>query len=106
MPVYVDPLYGHGGSASFRWKYSCHMYADTEPELHAAALAIGLQRRWFQNHRADFPHYDLNAQRRAVAVSLDVAQEVTFQHLREYVQRRRIALGIVPAPSASSQSTL
>jgi hypothetical protein len=67
VSVYVDELRKHGGSASFRWEHSCHLYADSVEELHAFASAIGLKRQWFQD-KADFPHYDLTARRRRMAV--------------------------------------
>ena len=44
MSVYVDPVMAHGGSKTFRWERSCHMYADTLEELHAMARAIGMRR--------------------------------------------------------------
>jgi Protein of unknown function (DUF4031) len=67
MSVYVDPLLNHGGSDTFRWKFSCHMYADTLDELHAMADAIAMKRSWFQDDKR-LPHYDLNVSRRIAAV--------------------------------------
>ena len=65
MSVYVDPIreveYG-------RWKYACHMIADTVEELHTMAEAIGMRRDWFQPK--SFPHYDLLRFRREAAVRL------------------------------------
>jgi hypothetical protein len=68
LSVYVDPLFEHGGSPTFHWKRSCHMYADTLDELHTMAKRIGMQRAWFQN-KPKLPHYDLVPTRRAAAVS-------------------------------------
>lgn len=81
MPVYVDEVMRHGGSATFRWKDSCHMYADTLDELHAFAKSIGLKRAWFQDKRV--PHYDLNKSKHAKAIAKgatqhDRRQAVTF----------------------------
>lgn len=45
---------------------SCHMFADTLPELHEMAIVIGLKRAWFQKKSA--AHYDLTASRRKLAV--------------------------------------
>jgi len=67
MCVYVDRIANHGGSATFKWKRSCHMFADDIDELHRFALSIGMKREWFQDD-ARLPHYDLNERRRAVAV--------------------------------------
>ena len=73
MSVYVDPLFEHGGSRSFRWKKSCHMYADRIDELHAMALLIGMKRAWFQDH-PKLPHYDLVESRRKLAIALGVIE--------------------------------
>lgn len=72
MSVYVDELIGHGGSATFKWKESCHMFADTLEELHLMATKIGLKREWFQISKAGFPHYDLNANKRNQVLRYDV----------------------------------
>lgn len=45
----------------------CHMAADTNKELHAMAIAIGLKRDWFQD-KAGFPHYDLTPGKRLAAI--------------------------------------
>lgn len=79
MSVYVDPLFDHGGSETFRWKRSCHMYADTLEELHAMALKIGMKRAWFQDKRS-LPHYDLVPTRRVAAVRLRA-----IEHSREQI---------------------
>lgn len=66
MPVYVDTLINYGWSKGA----SCHMFADTEEELHAMADKIGLKRSWFQNKPDELcPHYDLVASKRKLAVS-------------------------------------
>jgi hypothetical protein len=89
MAVYVDPLLEHGGSKTFRWKHSCHMYADTHEELHAMAAAIGMKREWFQDE-GKLSHYDLVESRRKAAVRCGAiehsrAEMVTFM-------RRKCAL--------------
>ena len=66
-----------------RWRQSCHLfdYADgefvREWGLHEFAAAIGLKRSWFQG-RPFFPHYDLTATKRAVAVKAG-AKEVKLK---------------------------
>ncbi len=67
MSVYVDPLFSHSGSDTFKWKESCHMYADTLEELHSMALKIGMKLSWFQN-KESLQHYDLVASRRKLAI--------------------------------------
>lgn len=61
MSVYVDECI---------WPYGrmlmCHMLADTDEELHAMALKIGVNRKWHQNDR--YSHYDICKSKRAKAV--------------------------------------
>lgn len=61
MPVYVD------GLVKYRSGNWCHMWADSLPELHDMAMQIGLRPEWFQN-REGFPHYDLRAPKRLLAL--------------------------------------
>lgn len=74
-----------------RW---CHMTADTEDELHAFAVRLGLKRAWYQvggrkAYHWYLSHYDLVPSKRALAVKLG-AQEVS---LREMAERFRAELG-------------
>lgn len=96
MSVYVDPIMSHGGSATFRWTESCHMYADSIEELHSMADAIGMRRAWFQD-KPRFPHYDLVAARRIKAVHLG-AKEHTRQELVAFMQARRANIAPQPEP--------
>lgn len=97
MSVYVDLVTEHGGSKSFRWTHSCHMYADTLEELHAMALSIGMRRSWFQD-KEKLRHYDLVPARRKAAVALGA-----IEHAREQmVQFMRSRSGVV----AEMQTTL
>jgi hypothetical protein len=52
------------------------MFADTEEELHAMALAIGMKRAWFQvpKNKVSMVHYDLVASRRKRAVRLGAVE--------------------------------
>lgn len=61
MSVYVDKERN-----GFGRMVMCHMFADTLPELHAMASAIGMDRAWFQP--LSFPHYDVSLSRRAAAI--------------------------------------
>lgn len=70
MSVYVDYLMEWPRTKAWPYGEACHLMADTLDELHAFAAAIGMRRAWFQGppkHR--FPHYDLTAKRRLVAVA-------------------------------------
>jgi hypothetical protein len=89
VSVYVDPLFEYGGSAAFKWKHSCHMYADTLEELHAMAKKIGMRSEWFQNkENGDLPHYDLRDSRRVKAIMFG-AVEHTRHQMVEYRRARR-----------------
>ncbi len=85
MPVYVDEFVEHplaayhgdghaqrvGARNGHRW---CHLYADTEEELHAFAARIGMRRGWAQVSRRGVPHYDLTPSRRSAAVKAGAVQ--------------------------------
>ena len=63
MSVYVDPI----RKVDFgRWKYACHMIADSLDELHSMAVHIGLKHEWYQPK--SWPHYDLLRFRRKEAI--------------------------------------
>lgn len=84
--IYVDMLINYG------WKYgpSCHMLADTEEELHAFALKIGMKRSWFQISKgpSEVPHYDLTAKKRAEAIKSG-AIEIDRKKLYELMKKHR-----------------
>jgi hypothetical protein len=64
MAVYVD-------DAVWPWRGQlwCHLAADSLDELHAFAKKIGMKRVWFQcPPKTRYPHYDLNENRRRVAI--------------------------------------
>lgn len=81
MTVYVDPLIDYG------WKLgpSCHMYADSLKELHAAAIDAGLKTSWFQVSKSGIPHYDLTASRRKRAVRQGAVEFIpTLEDLQRF----------------------
>lgn len=81
MPVYVDKARN-----SFGRMVMCHMIADSFPELHEIAKAIGMKREWFQP--LSFPHYDVSLSRRKTAVSLG-AIEISRQEIAAHMKRIR-----------------
>lgn len=100
MSIYVDPLFNHEGSATFRWKRSCHMYADSLDELHSMALNVGMKLAWFQD-KPTFPHYDLVPLRRAAAVKLGAIEHtreemVKFTRDRRDAHAKRIKIAWIP----------
>lgn len=100
--VYVDDLIEYGPAfyrdaqtartGSRNGDLWCHLYADSEEELHAFAARIGMKRAWFQRSRRGTPHYDLVPRRRARAVELG-AQELTRREARILRERLRAAGG-------------
>ena len=91
MTVYVDPLTDYG------WKLgpSCHLYADSLKELHAAAIDAGLKTSWFQVSKSGIPHYDLTESRRKRAVRQGA---VEFIPTLEDLQRFKTLLSAEGAP--------
>ncbi len=65
MTVYVDDV-----RHSFGRMIMCHMWADSEDELHAEAAALGLNRHWFQEPpKASWKHYDVSLSVKAKALA-------------------------------------
>ena len=87
MAVYVDWLLNHGWRPRGQLIKSCHLLADTEEELHALALSIGLRREWFQSG-SRVAHYDLTESLRALAVAAG-AVELTRATFRPVYRRLR-----------------
>jgi len=63
-----------------------------EEELHRIASKIGLKRDWYQQHRS-FPHYDLTARKRELALREGV-KEISVKEwlkasVREWMKERR-----------------
>lgn len=65
--------------------YWAHLWCDDGQldDLHAFARKIGLKREWFQD-RHDFPHYDVVAAKRRLAV----LNGATPMQLKEWLKRR------------------
>ena len=68
MSAYVDSMLPCMPNTNWRYKYSCHLTADTVAELHSFAACLGLKRIWFQDKR--IPHYDLTVSKRREAIKL------------------------------------
>ncbi len=80
MAVYVDNLRDYG------WRHgpSCHLIADSEDELIAFAVGMGLRREWFQAKST--PHFDLTADGRRLAVehgAIELTQRELVAKIRE-----------------------
>ncbi len=86
MTCYVDTVRHYPG-AGLRFTDFCHLLADERTELHAMADAIGMPRRFFQDHPWRW-HYDLPAHARAQALSLG-AQELDLAGVGQLLKARR-----------------
>jgi hypothetical protein len=83
---YVDTLRAYP-DAGLRSTHYCHLLADSRAELHAMADAIGMPRRFFQDHPWRW-HYDLPPELRARAVAAG-AREVTWPAVARLLRERR-----------------
>lgn len=64
MTVYVDQFPGQRWG---RWNGGGHLLTSDLDQLHALAARIGLRRAWFQDKT--FPHYDVTAAKRRLALA-------------------------------------
>ena len=88
MPVYVDDLVAHGWKMHGKMVRSCHLFADTAEELHAAAEKLGLKPEWFQNHWPRLPHYDLVENKRIQAVKNGAIELNMFESVKKWKEIR------------------
>jgi hypothetical protein len=89
LTCYVDAVRSYPGRG-LRHTEFCHLLADTREELHDMADALGIPRRFFQDHAWRW-HHDLPEHLRARAVALG-AREVTMHEVGELLRRRRAGL--------------
>lgn len=84
MAVYVDDV-----RLRFGRMVMCHMWADTEDELHAFAAKLGLKRSWFQQPpKASWKHYDISLSVKASALRLGAILTDKYGPV-EHVARQR-----------------
>jgi len=96
--LYVDELFSAlpTGRAKKFGKLWCHLWpAAATPEnlkkLHEVAQEIGLNRCWFQN-RPGFPHYDLVASKRKLAIERGAIEKSLPEWIEEQGELRAIVL--------------
>ncbi|MDP9118477.1 MAG: DUF4031 domain-containing protein [Actinomycetota bacterium] len=89
MTCYVDTVRSYPGKG-LRFSEFCHLLADTPAELHAMADALGIPRRFYQDHLWRW-HHDLPEHLRARAVELG-AREITMHEVGALLRERRAAL--------------
>lgn len=102
MTCYVDTVRHYPG-AGLRFTDFCHLLADERAELHAMADAIGMPRRFFQDHPWRW-HYDLPAHARAEALSLG-AQEIELAGVGQLLKVRRAQFQRTAGSAASGSSS-
>jgi hypothetical protein len=84
MSVYVDKLRTYsdewysnhqaarnGKRHGHQW---CHMWGDTEDELHKLARRIGLRKEWAHRRRDGSVHYDLVPTKRQKAIDMGAVE--------------------------------
>jgi Protein of unknown function (DUF4031) len=89
LACYVDSVRSYPGSG-LRYSEFCHLLADSRTELHAMADALGIPRRFFQDHPWRW-HHDLPAHLRDRALQLG-AVEVGMHEVGTLLRRRRAEL--------------
>lgn len=85
MSVYVDDM-----RAPFGRMVMCHMFADTDVELHAMADTIGVARKWHQKPGTTHSHYDIAMSKRALAVAAG-AIEIDRRGVADLLTSKRLA---------------
>ncbi len=81
MSVYVDEIRTYPSGES------CHLFADSDAELHEFAQRIGLRRSWVDYHSGmvNILHYDLRPNVRALAVQYGAVEVMA----KDYISRKR-----------------
>jgi len=83
MAVFVDTM-----RAPFGRMIMCHMFADTDAELHYMAAKIGVNKKWHQcPPKASWSHYDICLSKKKLAMDLG-AQEIKWKDLPQWLKDR------------------
>jgi len=87
MTVYVDTM-----RHPFGRMVMCHMFADTDAELHRMAARIGVARIWHQRPPCDAPgmnaswsHYDISVSKRKLAIAYG-AEIIEYRQLADFLR--------------------
>ena len=86
MACYVDTVRSYP-NAGLRFTEFCHLLADTRDELHDMADALGIPRRFFQEHPWRW-HHDLPEHLRPRAIDLG-AVEMDIHEVGALLRRRK-----------------
>ena len=106
MSVYVDEVSPCVPSERWPYVHYCHLFADTEDELHKFARKLGLRREWFQPHDW-LPHYDLTLgmQEKATAAGAMLTREEVRRRYEEWKEALEKETGGIPAPVVVAVAT-
>lgn len=94
MAVYLDNAKAKKGRVTY-----CHLFADTDLELHALAADLGVARCWFHRAGTARRHYDLPWEKRRVALLKGVVA-VSRQQAVAMMRRRSMSGSLGPAHEA------
>jgi len=86
VACYVDTVRSYP-NAGLRFTEFCHLLADTRDELHDMADALGIPRRFFQEHPWRW-HHDLPEHLRPRAIDLG-AVEMDIHEVGALLRRRK-----------------
>jgi hypothetical protein len=86
VACYVDTVRSYP-NAGLRFTEFCHLLADTRDELHDMADALGIPRRFFQEHPWRW-HHDLPEHMRPRAIDLG-AVEMDIHEVGALLRRRK-----------------
>lgn len=83
MAVYVD-----NAMIPFHGLHMNHMLADSLEELLAMATRLGIDHKWLQYEGTHREHFDISAERRALALAFG-AVSITYRESGRITYRRR-----------------
>ncbi len=86
MAVYVD-----NAMIPFHGLHMNHMLADSTEELLAMATRLGIDHKWLQKTGTHQEHFDISAERRALALALG-AKGITYKQAGRITYSRRQAM--------------
>lgn len=86
MAVYVD-----NAMIPFHGLHMNHMLADTDAELLAMATRLGIDHKWLQKPGTHQVHFDISAERRALALSFG-AISITYKQAGRITYARKMAM--------------
>jgi hypothetical protein len=85
--VYVDDMFRISLGQFGRMKMS-HMIADSQKELLAMAIKIGVNTKWIQNKGTPREHFDICMAKRKLAVQFG-AKEIPMREMGEMILKRK-----------------